>query len=193
MAVLLDHASAMMVGLALMMMLAVVQIRAQRMAAERTIMHIAKTQTLEFADALTREMSNMGASLPSDQRVDRLASLAEGRTDTLQFWRKNASAEELNIRYTLVPTDTVEVDGDAVPLFAVRRYSNDVQTGGSMSSLESFDIGLLDDHGQDVGSQLTKTRQVRVSFVNSIPLRRSDGWYLNRTYYGTTLKPRGLK
>ena len=194
MAFLLDHIAATLVIGSLVLVLATLQFRAQHASVEQTAMYTAKKQTLEFADFLTRELSNIGMEMPEDQRLEKHSSNAYGLTDTLRFWRKDLAGDVLKIEYVLVPADTIVYHDTTAVLYEMRRYQNDVLSGRSMPTLRSFNIDLFDDSGVAVSdSLLGQARQMRIRITTALPYGDPSRFYLPEIHWGTTLRPQGLE
>lgn len=191
---LLDHLSATLVGLALIVILMVVQVRGQHSSAERTAVYAAKKHTLELADLLTRELSNIGAEMPDGQRIGKVSTNAYGLTDTLRFRYVNTAGDTLQIEYVLVPADTVILADTATVVYKMQRYQNGVLAGGSMATLRAFNIDLLDDfHVVVADTLLEQARKVRIRLASVLPYGDPEDFFLPEVYWGTTLRPQSLQ
>lgn len=167
-------------------------------------MYMGKQTTLDFAEVLTRDLTELGHEVDEADRIVQW-SRTDGRTDTLWFRKRNASGNVQNVKYISTIADTVytEVDDNPTLLYEVQRVVNDTLTGSSPATLQGFSIDLLDDDGASVGAALEETRQIRIGLINTLPfagdrVRTSDGTqliapYLRATYWSTTLRPTSLR
>jgi hypothetical protein len=191
---LLDNVSAATILLVMIVLLVVMQERAQRTSIERSAMYAAKKQTLEYADLLTRELSLLGATGDDAQRIDTVFVDANGNTERFRFWTSNAAGNAVQVEYVLEMADTMALnDTTSVPVYEVQRFENGVHRGGSMPTLDSFELELLDRCGDPVGTNYGAARQVRIQFSSVLPYGHPTTYYLPRTYWATTLRPPSLR
>lgn len=175
------------------LLIGVMQVRTQRSSVERSAMYVAKKGTLEFADYISRDLSNFGKDMPDAQRLGAFSANKAGMTDSLQFWRINTKGDTLNIIYTLVPADTVVYQDTTTTIYQVNRFENGLLAGGSMPTLRSFKIDFLSDSGASVGSNIDQAQQIQIRLSNMLPFARNPRFYLEETFWGTTLRPHSLQ
>ncbi len=200
-----DKMTATIVGGIVLMMLFMLQTRIQSNTIESTIMYAAKKQTLSFAETLERDFANAGyLSVPGDEAILAHSNKNDGTTsltDTLEFWGADAAGLRTRVRYTLVPVDTVSIQGVKEQLYRVERFEHDgfgwTSTGASMPSITEFRVDLLDSANNGVVDR-RDARKLRVRFENAVVGQRMQGddrltpIYLRKLRWGITLSPRGL-
>jgi len=188
----LDNLSSMLVFGTLVLVLAVTQLRVQQTTVEQTVVHIAKTQALDFADTVEREFKLMGVGIGN--RNDMIADLqtdANGNTSAFTFrWEDDKTGKELDIGYRLVAKDTVEVGDKMVPLYQVERYEDGHLRGASPSTLTRWNVQLLDDTGNP--STLTDATVVRIAFANLMGIGDIGSYSIPETHWAITLRPHNL-
>ena len=163
-----DHFLALLVGSVIILMLFMIQVRAQQENIEQAMINAAKKQTLELADALERDLANAGyATAPSQPGITAYSMRADGVTDTLAFWGSDAAGTQIEVRYVVSVVDTVTIEGETLPLFEMQRFQRNggpwVHDGGSPPTLTHFSVTLLDENNLVTGQADARQLQVRVT------------------------------
>ncbi len=188
-----DNLAAGLIALVLVVLLIGMQFRVSQVSNDRTALYAAKKHTLELADFVSRELSNVGSNLPEGQRITKRTVNAYGLTDTLEFGRLNSTGDTLRLAYILTADDSVAIGDTTVTLYRMQRYENGVEDGGSTPSLRDFQIELLDADGVAVGTRYDDTRQIRISLSSLVPFGDPEDHYVPQTFWGTTLRPNTLR
>lgn len=193
MIVLFDHMAATLVTAALLLIAGALHIRAQQSSVERTMLYTAKKQTLEFADVLVRDLSNLGYEMPADESITTLTTDAEDRTIAFGFKKQDPSTGSVvEITYQLVPRDTVNTKSGHMVLYEWQRYENGTLYGSSAPRLTDFQVDVLDDDGNTVAAPYVTARQIRLRLAVSVLGPEIEGYTMSEIYWGTTLRPGSL-
>ncbi len=208
MTVLLDHLSAIIIGAAVIMILAATQIFAQRSGIEQAASYATKTKALSFGEWIEDDILTLGENFGRNRfrfEVPEVDTL--GNTTKFQFY-----SDSLNImtgdtlrmmtRYQLQYVDSIQRDTIITPVYRLRRQiaqspvtngtapepSTWTTDGFSLSTLSSFRIIMLDRTGAETGS-VEEGDFLRISF-NLLPQFPVEPEYLRELYWSTTLKVR---
>lgn len=176
--VLLDRIVAMLITATLILMGLTVQSRAQKAATDSTMLYMAKTQTLELADMIEHDLSNVGyGTTPSEDAITTYSKQASSTNlDTFEFWgiRRDSptgTPQQVKVRYTLAFADSVTTTDGPVALYQLTRSElrggTWEEVGGSAASLESFSIDLINETNTIV-TNIDDARRIRVSMVNRV-------------------------
>lgn len=176
--VLLDRIIAMLITATLILMGLTVQNRAQKAAADSTMLYMAKTQTLELADMLEHDLANVGyGTTPNDEAISTYSKQADSTNlNTFEFWgiRRDSptgTPQQVKVRYTLVFADSVTTMQGPVALYELRRQELRSGTweevGSSTPSLESFSIDLINE-SNTIATDIKDARRIRVSMINRV-------------------------
>jgi len=195
----LDRVIAMLVTSIVVLMGFTVQQRAQQSSLNSTMLYVGKKQTLELADMLERDLTNVGfGTTPSETAITTYTLHADGVLDRFEYLGSDAGSNQIEIRYDVVVVDTADVDGVAKPLYELQRYEKTtgawVRNGGSTASLTNFTIDLLDDNNNVVVKELA--RRIRLRLENVVFPEINTGNYMDgfrRLHWGMTLSPPNLR
>ncbi len=200
----IDRIIAMIVGAMVLLMGVTTQQRARQSSVESTLLYIGKKQTLELADMLERDLTNVGYQTTPGQDAITYYSLYENdMLDTLQFWglRRNSvdgAAEQVEIRYRLVEADTVEIDGTVVQLYQLKRFEHVggvwQAQGSSQPTITRLYVDLKNENNNPAPPDQATRIQVRLE--NAVmpkldPGRRLNG--LRSLHWSTTLSPPSIR
>jgi len=208
---LLDHLTSILAGAAVILILATVQIGAQRTSLEQTTSYATKTKMLSFGEWMEDDILSLGANFGRNRfRFEPPQHDANGNTTRFVFFSDSVlvSGDTLRLmtRYRLYPTRTVTRGGREVDLYEVRRHTaqmpvnngvagepgegsgpgNWTYAGQSLSTLAGFEIRLL----QRDGSETTDPErgdfiQLHFRVVPEYPIEPE---YLRELYWTNTLK-----
>lgn len=185
----LDNLMATIIGGTVIFILLGLQTQMQDAAVDQIGMHMAKNQTLAFADWIQQDFGNIGAGLVGEASIQEVTAHSGDteQTGTFRFQRTTSAIDDtvINVTYTLTATDTLRIDGDVIPVYQVQRSVGGVNSGGSAPSLTSFSITLLDEGGQPT-PLTTQARQAQIRFSMAFPFA-SEETYIRETYWHTTL------
>ncbi len=197
-----DKLTATIVAAVLFMMIFTLQMRVQNNSVEDTLFYQAKKATLSFAETLERDLSNAGyRNTPGNDVITAYTNVDYDSTEVttlFQFWGLTSAGTRGEIRYVATQTDSLVVDGSAVPAFTVQRFENAgagwSAAGGSTNSLVAFEIDTLDEN--DIHTTLPETRKLRIRMSNAVGANTmsQDGAHrvANQLRWGITLAPAGL-
>ena len=127
MAFILDHLNSLIAASAVILILGMAQIGAQRTALEQTTSYATKTKALSFGEWMEDDILSIGANFGRN-RFRFLAPVndANGNTTKFTFYSDSVQTSgdtlRLMTRYRLVPTRTVLRGGVEVPLFEIQRH-----------------------------------------------------------------------
>lgn len=210
---LLDNLAAVIIGVAVIMMLSVSQIRSSQAGVEQVAAHAAKAKMLSFGEWVEDDLVSLGANIAEegirflDPTVD-----ADGNTTDFTFFSDslapNGSAFDtirVMTRYHLVETRTMTVGDSTHQLYQMRRETSEAPVvngavviptfgsgswtadGRSVETLSFFEIEPLNRHGQATSVASADFLQIRMAMVPEILL---DQGYLRELFWTTTLKIR---
>lgn len=183
------------VGLLLMLNL---QQQAQRSNLEQSLLLHAKTQTLDVADWITRDLTNAGhGTAPTQPGItaysEQLVDSARVTT-LLEFYSRAADGSSALIRYELTQIDTTTIQGEAVPVFRLDRYENGALAGQSAPALTGFTIDLLTEN--NTPTDQANARRLRLRLRQAVapstataPLRPAQ----QEVHWGISLTPPNLR
>ena len=183
---LLDNLAAVMIGGALLLIMALVQQRGQQGAIEATLHDNAKAKAQSLHEVLMRDLQNMaGGDHDNDGKLEvcSLSKLPSGNTNSFVFptvVNTGASSETRYVRYTLTETgETVMVKGASQPLYRIEREERVPpsgswkEAGGGLSSITQFKVALYPaDANSMLASNGTFEEQERAGNCENINLRR---------------------
>lgn len=185
----LDNLLASLIGGTVIFVILAMQTQMQEAAVDQVGMHMAKNQTLAFAEWIQEDFANIGAGMPGDASILEVSAHSgdADQTGTFRFQRHTSSVNTtvIEVGYTLSVVDSLTVDGQKVPLYQVQRTFDGTAAGSSAPSLTEFSITMLDESGQ--ATALTaQARQLQIRFSVAFPFASADA-YLRETYWHTTL------
>ena len=193
-----DHLVAILVGSVIILLLFNVQQRTQKSSVERTMMYMAKMNTLDLASFLERDLMNAGFNTPPIETGILHHDTIDGVTDSLVFWGVGAGGTRARIAYGVSAVDSAVIAGETVPLFELRRYerqgANFVRVGGSAPTLTGFEITLLT--SGNIPTDVSTARKLKIRLSNAVLPDFGDGTHLSgyrRLFWGITLSPPGLQ
>ena len=206
--VLLDHLSAIIIGAAVLIILAATQIHAQRANIEQTSSYATKTKALSFGEWLEDDILSLGENFGSN-RFRFLPPVSDTLGNTIRFIffsdSVNTSTSDtlrMTTRYLLEDVGEVERGGETVSIFQVHRHTGEspvtngtapppstwTADGRSLSRLTHFRISMLDRDGRET-TDVEAGDYIRIVF-NMIPQFPIEPEYLRELYWSTTLKVR---
>ncbi len=200
----IDRIVAMIIGAMVLLMGITTQQRARQSSVESTLLYVGKKQTLELADMLERDLTNVGYQTTPDQDAITYYSRDDNdMLDTLQFWglRRDSvdgAAEQVEIRYRLVEADTLEIDGTVVQLYQLKRFEHVggvwQARGASSPTIMRLYLDLLNENNNAAPPDQATRIQVRLE--NAVvpkldPNRQLNG--LRRLHWSTTLSPPSIR
>lgn len=186
---LLDHIASILVSGAVLLLVIATNLSASRAAIEETVAYAAKVQTLTVADYIEDDLLLIGDG--TTDTIEDVETNAEGQTTLFSFWREDESGTDMLVAYTLTETDTIEIDGDEIQLYRLDRTENGVAAGGGSSTLESFQITMLNAAGNPAAG-VAAARLLRVRAINVYPFGDPDDMDMFRSYWGITVRPPNL-
>lgn len=189
---LLDHISSTMVYGALALVLIATQLRAQETSIQQTIVYASKKQTLEFADMVEREFKLIGSGI--DARADMLQAVEtdeQGNARSFSFRYDDEAGTPMQVEYRMVPTDSVTINDQSIPLYEVQRFRNGTRDGGGPRTVRRFRVQFLTDTGT-LTADPGDAELVRVTFTSTLPMGDLDDFFLPETNWGITLRPMNL-
>lgn len=193
-----DHLVAILVGGVIILLLFNVQQRTQQASVERTMMYMAKMNTLDLASFIERDLMNAGFNTPPVETGVLYHNTTDGLTDSLIFWGVGAGAGRARIAYGVSAVDSATIEGETVPLYQLRRYERRgaafVRVGGSASTLTDFEITLLT--SGNIPTDISTARKMKVRLSNAVLPGFEDDNHLagyRRLFWGITLSPPGLQ
>ena len=207
--VLLDHLSAIIIGAAVLLILAATQLHAQRANIEQTSSYATKTKALSFGEWLEDDILSLGENFGLNRfRFEPPVSDSEGiNTIRFVFFSDSVDAStgdtlRLMTRYLLENVGEVERSGETVSIFQVHRHTAEspvedgtapppsswTADGRSLSRLTHFRISMLDRDGRET-TDVEAGDYIRIVF-NMIPQFPVEPEYLRELYWSTTLKVR---
>jgi len=185
----LDNLLATLIGGTVIFIILAMQTQMQEAAVDQIGMHMAKNQTLAFAEWIQEDFGNIGAGMPGDASILEVSAHSgdADQTGTFRFQRHTSSSNTtvVQVAYTLSAVDSLTIDGQKVPLYQVQRTFNGTAAGSSTPSLTDFSITMLDEGGQ-VTALTAQARQLQVRLSVAFPFSSADA-YLRQTYWHTTL------
>ena len=208
MQVLLDHLSAIIIGAAVLLILAATQIHAQRANIEQTASYATKTKALSFGEWIEDDILSLGENFGRNRfRFEPPISDSMGNTVFFAFYSDSinvATGDTLRMmtRYQLENVGVVHRGEITTPVFQLHRElaespvtngtapapSTWASDGRSLSTLSSFRISMLDRDGR-VTTDVESGDFICVTF-NLIPQFPVEPEYLRELYWATTLKVR---
>ena len=177
----LDHISASLVGGTVLLILLVAQVRTGEVVVDQTSYYVAKTQLLNMNDMVEADFKNVGFGVPASTPVFNVVT-----DDATEFLRL-LDPDDTNlatVRYELVPTDTLEIDEEEVPVFEVQRIVDGVLTGKTPASMIVFDVELRNVEGDPVADPVD-AETVHVRYEMAMPFD-TDARYLKKVHWTRT-------
>jgi len=184
-----DHISAILVAGAVTILLISTSLRAQQAAVEETIAYAAKAQTLNLADFLEDDLLMIGDG--TTDTIEDVETNADGQTTLFSFWKDDEFGVDMLVAYTLTEQDSIYIAKKWVQLYQLNRFENGDPAGGGSSTLEAFQITMLNVGGNATAS-VSAARLVRVRVVTVYPFGDPDKMSLFRNYWGITIRPPNL-
>ncbi len=208
MQVLLDHLSAIIIGAAVLLILAATQMHAQRANIEQTASYATKTKALSFGEWIENDILSLGENFGRNRfRFETPVSDTLGNTIYFAFFSDSINVStgdtlRMMTRYQLENVGVVERGEITTPVFQLHRElaespvtngtapppSTWTSDGRSLSTLSSFQISMLDRDGR-VTTDVESGDFICVTF-NLIPQFPVEPEYLRELYWTTTLKVR---
>ncbi len=208
--VLLDHLSAIIIGAAVILILAATQMHAQRANVEQTASYATKTKALSFGEWIEDDILSLGENFGRNRfRFEVPQTDTLGNTTQFAFYSDSINVStgdtlRLMTRYQLEHVGDVDRGDFITPVFQLHRHTAEspvtdgsapdpspsdwVGDGNSLSTLSSFRISMLDRQGR-VTNDVERGDYLRISF-NLVPQFPVEPEYLRELYWSTTLKVR---
>ena len=206
--VLLDHLSSIIIGAAVLLILAATQIHAQRANIEQTSSYATKTKALSFGEWIEDDILSLGENFGRNRfRFEPPVLDSLGNTIYFAFFSDSVNVGtgdtlRMMTRYRLESVGVVERGEATTPVFHLHRElaespvtngtapipSTWTSDGRSLSTLSSFQIFMLDRDGR-VTTDVEAGDFICVTF-NLIPQFPVEPEYLRELYWTTTLKVR---
>ena len=197
----IDRIIAMIVGAMVLLMGVTTQQRARQSSVESTLLYVGKKQTLELADMLERDLTNVGyQTTPNQDAITYYSVYENDMLDTLQFWglRRNSvdgAAEQVEIRYLLVEADMVEIGETMVQFYQLKRFEHVGGTwqerGGSLPTITRLDLDLKNENNNPAPPD--QATRIQVSLENAVVPKLDPSLRLRRLHWSTTLSPPGIR
>ena len=211
MILLFDNLNAIIIGTALILVLASVQIGSHRTGMEQTTSYATKAKAISFGQWIEEDVLGLGANFGRNRyRVLPPDTNAAGHTSRFTFFSDStlASGDTLRLMtdYRLDVSMTVERGGEMIDLYQLHRFTAEVPVvdgiapvpavasgqweadGHSLGTLSGFHIGLLERTGLET-SDAERADYVRIEF-RLVPEFPIEPEYLRELYWATTLKVR---
>ena len=201
----IDRIVAMIIAAMVLLMGVTTQQRARRSSVESTMLYVGKKQTLELADMLERDLTNVGyQTTPGQDAITYYSSDDnDDMLDTLQFWglRRDSvdgDAQQVEIQYRLVEADTVEIGETVVQLYQLKRFEHVggvwQARGSSQPTITRLYVDLKNENNNPAPPDQATRIQVRLE--NAVmpkldPGRRLNG--LRNLHWSTTLSPPSIR
>ena len=185
---LLDNLSSSIVFATVAFVLGMTQFRMQQDSAQTTVAYMVKKQVLSFAELVEDEFELMGEGI-SGTKIASLTTDSDGKTTSFAFNRQ-ISGVDTAIEYRLVPTDTVAVKGNDVPLYRVDRYEGGSVAGGGPGLISDFRVTLLTSSGGSATTSTARVVEVALSMLHNVG--DAGNYSVNVSYWGTTVRPKSL-
>jgi len=189
MQLILDNIAAIMIGSAVILIVLSTQFQAQRAATEQTIALISKTATLDLGRVLEEDLIVLGSGT-SDTITD-IQESGDSLTTVFEFRKLDELGTEIEVTYRLTDANVVTIRGEAVQLYTLDRYEDDVWAGGGGDHIRFFSISMLNTNGHKT-SGVASARLLRVRLVNVYPYGEDDGSTIFQSHWGITVRPEGL-
>ena len=188
-----DNLSATLIGIAVLLLLIIMQQRVQRVSAEQVMMYAANQNILDFGKWIEEDMVNVGWGVTVGNGISGIAQNDTIPTLTRQFVfdrKPNDSTAVETVQYQVIPVTLTsgmqvftEINGTDVPLWQVQRIVGGVVTGESAPYVTHFSILLEDDLGQGVFA-LADAEQISIEVAMAMPY--GEDAYIPETHWGTT-------
>ena len=200
----IDRIVATIIGALVLIMGISTQQRARQSSVENTMLYVAKKQTLELADLLERDLTNVGyQTTPGQDAITYFSLHQDDLLDTLQFWglhrdTEDGVAQQVEVRYVLAQADTVEIDETVIPLYRLTRYERVGASwqvrGESGPTLTRMYVDLLNENND--AAQPEDATRIRVRLENGVVPKldvsnRHNG--LRSLHWSTTLSPPSIR
>ncbi len=185
-----DHISSILVAGAVTLLLISTSLNAQQAAVEETISYAAKAQALNLADFLEDDLLLIGDG--TTDTIEDVETNADGQTTLFSFWKDDEFGVDMLVSYTLAEQDSVYIDEEWIQLYQLNRFEDGNPAGGGSSTLEAFQIIMLN-AGGNVTASVAAARLVRVRVVTVYPFGDPDDMGLFRNYWGIAIRPPNLE
>lgn len=187
-----DNLSATLIGIAVLLLLVIMQQRVQRVSAEQVMMYAANQNILDFGKWVEEDMVNVGWGVSSGNGISGIAQNDTIPSLTRQFTfdrKPNDTTAVTTVQYQVIPVTTagqqvfMEINGTDVPLWQVQRLVAGVVTGESAPYVTHFSILLENDRGQNVFA-VSDAEQISIEVAMAMPY--GEDAYIPETHWGTT-------
>ncbi|MEM8485116.1 MAG: hypothetical protein AAF564_06180 [Bacteroidota bacterium] len=187
-----DNLSATLIGIAVLLLLVIMQQRVQRVSAEQVMMYAANQNILDFGKWVEEDMVNVGWGVTTGNGISGIAQNDTIPTLTRQFTfdRKQSDTTGVaTVQYQVIPVTTsgqqvfMEINGTDVPLWQVQRLVGGTVTGESAPYVTHFNILLENDRGQNVFA-VADAEQISIEVAMAMPY--GEDAYIPETHWGTT-------
>ncbi len=184
---LLDNIAATMLGGTVLMILAVSQFSANDAVIDQTSYYATRSQIINMTEMIEADFKNIGLGVTPGTPI-----FNEVSGDAIEFLRllNNTDPVPSVIRYQKVPTDTLELDGEQVPVFRVERLVNGVMVGHTPDRMREWVVELRNVEGDPVVN-VEDAETVHVRFLLVPPFNEDKG-YIRQAHWTRTYAPPNL-
>jgi hypothetical protein len=177
---LLDHVGAILVGMTVFLIMIALQFQAGEAMVDHTQYYAARQQLLSFTEGLEADLQNIGLGAPDSTSINTVDSTV------IEFVRLLDLDDTVlsTIRYELVASDTVEIDGADVTLYEIQRFEDGVLSGMSPAYISDFTLELRDEDGAVV-TDPDAAAAVHVALTMISPFKRDN--YLDELHWARTI------
>lgn len=181
---LLDHIAATMLGGTVMLILVISQVNTSDAMIDQTSYYASRSQVIALTEMIEADFKNIGLGVIPGTPV-----FNEVTDDAIEFMRliNTTDAAPSAVRYEKVPTDTLTLDGEQVPVFRVVRTVNGVVSGQTPDRLREFVVELRNVEGDPVVDP-DDAETVHVRFL-LVPPFNADQGYVKQVHWTRTYMP----
>lgn len=197
MQVVLDNLNAIIVGGAVMLIMAAMTMSNQTAQVDSTRYYSGRSQFSQLTEFVERDFRNLGMNADTSLGMiigyqwDQDAKFIEFQTmsDTTD------GAAPSQIKYELTTSHWEKTDSDSIQCYELIRYAYSggsyKDVGASMNTLTSFEIQLFDENESSVTGDLNDTRIIEVAMIAISPL--GEGGTIKRLRWRKRYMPINLK
>lgn len=187
MQILLDNIVATMLGGTVLLILTVSQFGANDAVIDQTSYYATRSQIINMTEMIEGDFKNIGLGVTPGTPI-----FNEVSEDAIEFRRLLNATDVVPsvIRYEKVPTDTLELDGEQVPVFRVERTVNGVAAGRTPDRMREWVVELRNVEGEPV-INVEDAETVHVRFLLVPPFNENKG-YIRQAHWTRTYSPPNL-
>jgi hypothetical protein len=173
----IDHLAAVVIGAAIIMMLAALNIRGQRSSIETVQYSAARTAAVTLTSVLEQDIMNIGAGQLRIGSTD-LSLNKNANPPYVEFRTRpdRSSSSSAMVRYTWEEDGSVIINGQSTPTYKMKRTVNGQDMPISGNIITSFDIEFLRRFGDTWEPAVSpiQTRRIDISLTLVSPLGQGD-------------------